>query len=146
MIRCLHEMMFSMGSQIYLFRCAAAYDPSSCSEESTLVCVCIPILVTTFRHSVSGSVVWNHCRTHLAPCIRPHCVCSVLHAHVQFCRFDKADATAGTAMTDRLSQLRTHWVQISWSIGSKKIIWICSPGGSRTLNFLRARRAPYPLG
>ena len=29
-----------------------------------------------------------------APCIHLRCVCSVLHAHVQFCRFDKADATA----------------------------------------------------
>ena len=25
---------------------------------------------------------------------RPRCVCSVLRAHVQFCRLDKADATA----------------------------------------------------
>ena len=28
------------------------------------------------------------------PTNRPRCVCSVLRAHVQFCRFDKADATA----------------------------------------------------
>ena len=35
-----------------------------------------------------------HCCTHLAPCVRPCCVCSVLRAHAQFCRFDKADATA----------------------------------------------------
>ena len=49
-----------------------------------------------------------------------------LHAHVQFCWFDKADATAtfsDTAVTDRHSdttifQLRAHWVQISWSVGS----------------------------
>ena len=39
-------------------------------------------------------LAWNHCRTHPAPCVRPGCVCSVLHAHAQFCRFDKADATA----------------------------------------------------
>ena len=26
-----------------------------------------------------------------------------------------------------------------------KIVRICAPGGSRTLDFLRARRAPYPL-
>ena len=30
----------------------------------------------------------------IAACVRPRCVCSVLRAHVQFCRFDKADATA----------------------------------------------------
>ena len=56
-----------------------------------------------------------------------------------------------TAITDRHSdttvfQLRAHWVQISWSIGSEKIVLTCAPGGSRTLDFLRARRAPYPLG
>ena len=33
-------------------------------------------------------------RTHPAPCVRPRCVCSVLRPHAQFCRFDKADATA----------------------------------------------------
>ena len=54
-------------------------------------CVCVPILVTTFP---SGSVVRNHCRKDPAPCVRPRCVVSVLPAHAQFCRFDKADATA----------------------------------------------------
>ena len=29
------------------------------------------------RRSPSGSAVWNHCRTHPAPCVRPRCVCSV---------------------------------------------------------------------
>ena len=28
----------------------------------------------------------------------------------------------------------------------RKIVRTCAPGGSRTLDFLRARRAPYPLG
>ena len=56
-----------------------------------------------------------------------------------------------TAITDRHSdttifQLRGHWVRISWSIGSEKIVRTCASGGSRTLDFLRARRAPYPLG
>ena len=55
-----------------------------------------------------------------------------------------------TAITDRHSdttvfQLRAHWVRISWSIGSEKIVRTCAPGGSQTLDFLRARRAPYPL-
>ena len=60
---------------------------------------------------------------HSAPCVRSRCVCSVLRAHVQFCRFDKVDATANTAhcdtaITDRHSdttifQLRAHWVRIS---------------------------------
>ena len=55
-----------------------------------------------------------------------------------------------TAITDRHSdttdfQLRAHWVRISWSIGSEKLFGR-APGGSRTLDFLRARRASYPLG
>ena len=47
-----------------------------------------------YSNSRSGSAVRNHCRTHPALCVRPRCVCSFLRAHVQFCRFDKADATA----------------------------------------------------
>ena len=51
-----------------------------------------------------------------------------LLAHVQFCRFDKADATptfSDTVVSDRHSdtiifQLRAHWVRLSWSIGSEK--------------------------
>ena len=55
-----------------------------------------------------------------------------------------------TAITNHHSdstifQLRAHWVRISWSTGSKNLSDMC-PGGSRTLDFLRARRAPYPLG
>ena len=50
-----------------------------------------PLLVTTFP---SGSAVQNHGRTHPVSCVRPYCVYSVLRAHVQFCQFDKADATA----------------------------------------------------
>ena len=56
-----------------------------------------------------------------------------------------------TAITDRHSDttifhLRTHWVRLSWSIGSEKLVGHVPPCGSRTLDFLLARRAPYPLG
>ena len=56
-----------------------------------------------------------------------------------------------TAITDRHSdttnfQLRAHWVRISWSIGSEKSLGHVPPGGTRTLDSLHARRAPYPLG
>ena len=54
-------------------------------------CVCIPILVTTLPE-------WLSCMEplpHTPVAVRPsRCVYSVLRAHVQFCRFDKADATA----------------------------------------------------
>ena len=50
------------------------------------------------------------------------------------------------AITDRHSettiiQLRAHWVQISWSVGSEKLFGHVPP-----LDFLHAKRAPYPLG
>ena len=56
-----------------------------------------------------------------------------------------------TAITDRHSdttifQLRADLcadILVYW-IG--KIVRTCAPGGSRTLDFLLARRAPYPLG
>ena len=38
-------------------------------------------------------------------------------------------------------QLRAHWVRI----GSEKLLGR-APSGSRTLDFLHARQAPYPLG
>ena len=62
--------------------------------------VCVCVFQFSLRRSPSGSAVRNHCLTHPAPCVRPRCVCSVLRAHVQVCRFDKADAT--------IFQLRAH--------------------------------------
>ena len=59
-----------------------------------LKCVCVCVLQFSYRRYPSGSAVRNHCRTHPEPCVRPRCICSVLRARVQFCRFDKADATA----------------------------------------------------
>ena len=50
--------------------------------------VCIPILLTTFPEWLSGMEPLPHTP---APCARPRCVCSVLCADVQFCRFDKED-------------------------------------------------------
>ena len=54
------------------------------------VCVCIPVLETSFPKWLSGTEPLPHTS---GPCVRPR-VCSVLRAHVQFCQFDKADATA----------------------------------------------------
>ena len=67
----------------------------------------------------------------------PRCVCSVLHAHVQFCRLIRRTPPptfSDTAITDRhadttIFQLRAHWVRISWSIGSKKSFGHVPPVG-----------------
>ena len=114
-------------------------------------CVCVPILVTTFP---SGSAVRNHCRIHPAPCVRPRFVCSVLRAHAQLCRFDKAEATADVQWhCNHRPPLWYHYFPAQSSLGANilvywigKIVRTLAPGGSRTLDFLRARRAPYPLG
>ena len=77
--------------------------------------------------------------------------CVHMHSFAGLIRRTPPPTFSDTAITDRHSdttifQLRAHWVRISWSIGSEKIVRTCAPGGSRTLDFLHARRAPYPLG
>ena len=74
-----------------------------------------------------------------------------MHSFAGLIRRTPPPTFSDTAITDRHSdttnfQLRAHWVRISWSIGSEKSFGHVPPGGSRTLDFLRARRAPYPLG
>ena len=63
----------------------------SMSDWWEIISVCIPVLVTTFPEWLSGTEPLP-----LPPgAVRPSSyVCSILCAHAQFCRFDKADATA----------------------------------------------------
>ena len=112
------------------------------------VCVCNPILVTTFPGWLSGTEPWP--RTP-APCVRPRCVCCVLRAYVQFCRFDKADAVADVKR--HCPPLWYHCFPAQSTLGADilvywtgKIVRACTASGSRTLDFLRERRTPYPLG
>ena len=56
---------------------------------SFVVSVCIPILETKFPEWLSGSEPLPHTPGAVR---QSSCVCSVLRAHAQFCRFDKADA------------------------------------------------------
>ena len=58
---------------------------------------------------------------------------------------------SGTAITNRHSDTTIFPAQSSLGVDILvywigKIVRTCAPGGSRTLDFLRARRAPYPLG
>ena len=78
-------------------------------------------------------------------------LCVHMHSFAGLIRRTPPPTFSDIAITDRhsdttISQLRAHWVRISWSIGSEKIVRTRAPGGSRTFDFLRARRAPYPLG
>ena len=77
--------------------------------------------------------------------------CVHMHSFAGLIRRTSPPTFSDTAITDRHSdttifQLRAHWVRISWSIGSEKSFGHVPPGGSRTLDFLRGSRAPYPLG
>ena len=76
--------------------------------------------------------------------------CLHMHSFAALIRRMPPPTFSDTAITDRHSdttifQIRAQWLRISWSIGSEKSFGHVAPGGSRTLNFLRARRAPYPL-
>ena len=121
------------------------------NDHDRCACVCIPILVTTFPEWLRGTEPLPHTPV---PCVRPRSVCSVLRAHVQFCRFDKADATADVQWhCNHRPPLWYHYFPAQSSLGVDILVyWIgkmvrtCAPGGSRTFDFLRARRAPYPLG
>ena len=86
----------------------------------------------SYRRSPSGSAARNHCRTHPAPCVRPRCVCSVLYMYsfAGLIRRTLPPTFSDTAITDRhsdttISQLRAHWVRISWSIGSENRLDMC---------------------
>ena len=85
--------------------------------------MCIPFLVTTFPEWLSGT---EPCGTHPAPCVRLRCVCSVLRAHVQFCRFDKADATADVQWhCNHRPPLWYHYFPAQSSLGADILVyWI----------------------
>ena len=77
--------------------------------------------------------------------------CVHMHSFAGLIRRTPPPTFSDTAITDRHSdttifQLRAHWVRISWSVGWEKSFGHVPSGGSRTLDFLRARRAPYPQG
>ena len=106
-------------------------------------CVCIPILVTTFPEWISGTEPLLHTPS----AVRPSSLC--LKCFAGLIRRTPLP-TRDTAITNHhpdttIFKLRAHWVRISWSTGSQKS-FRHSPGGSGTLDFLQARRAPYPLG
>ena len=62
------------------------------------------------------------------------CHASVLVVFVVFCAHMYSFAGFSSLGADIL----VYWIG--------KIVRTCAPGGSQTLDFLRARRAPYPLG
>ena len=77
--------------------------------------------------------------------------CVHMHSFAGLIRRTPPPTFSDTAITDRHSDTTIFTAQSSlgadilvYWIG--KIIRTCAPGGSRTLDFLHARRAPHPLG
>ena len=77
-----------------------------------------------------------------------------LRAHVQFRRFNKADATADIQWhCNHRPPLWYHYFPAQSTLGGdilvywiEKIIQTCASGGSRNLDSLREQQTPYPLG
>ena len=109
--------------------------------------------------SFSLHILWSNSRNDVPPVAQHRASVLVvfvlfslhMHSFASLIRRTPPPTFSDTAITDRhpdttIFQLRAHWVRISWYIGSGKIVRTGAPGGSRTLDFLRARQAPYPLG
>ena len=76
--------------------------------------------------------------------------CVLMHSFAGLIRRTPPPTFNDTVITDHHSdttifQLRAHWVRISWSIVSEKSFRHV-PRWESNLDFLRARRAPCPLG
>ena len=121
-------------------------DTPSHSTMCVCVCVCSNSRNDVPRVAQRYGTIAAHTRRRASFLVVFVVFCVHMYSFAGLIRRTPPPTFSDTAVTDRHShttifQLRTHWVRISWSIGSEK-----SFGGSRTHDFLRARRAPYPLG
>ena len=115
------------------------------------MCVCSNSLNDVPRVAQRNGTIAPHTRRRAAILIVFVVFCVHMYNFAGLIRRTPPPTFSDTAVTDRHSdttifQLRAHWVRICWSVGSEKSFRHVPPGGSRTLDFLRARRAPYPLG
>ena len=107
--------------------------------------MCIPIHVTTFpRVAQRYGTIAAHTRRRASVLVVFVVFCVHMHSFAGLIRRTPPPTFSDTAIspTATLSSLGAN-ILVYW-IG--KIVRTCAPGGSRTLDFLRARRAPYPLG
>ena len=98
-----------------------------------LVCVCIPILVTTFPEGFSG-ITAAHTRRRSSVLVVFVVFCVHMYSFAGLIRRAPPPAFSDTAITDRHSNttnflLKAHWVRISWSIGSEKSFGHLPPVG-----------------
>ena len=121
-------------------------------ENLLMVCVCSNSRNDVPRVAQRYGTIAAHTRCRASVLVVFVVFCVHMHSFAGLIRRTPPPTFSDTAITDRHSdttifQLRAHWVRIScmvYWIG--KMVRTCAPGGSRTLDFLRAGRAPFPLG
>ena len=121
----------------------------ACVRACVCVCVCV---YSNSRNDVPRvaqrhGTIAAHTRRRASVLVVFVVFCVHMHSFAGLIRRTPPPTFSNTAITDHQSdttifQVRAHWVRISWSVGSEKIVRTCAPGGSRTLDFLHARRAP----
>ena len=118
---------------------------------SVCVCVCVYVCVcvcSSSRNDVPRVAQWygtiaayTRRRVFVVFCVH-------MHSFAGLIRRTPPPTFSDNAITDRYHYFPAHSslgadILVYW-IG--KIVRTCAPDGSRTLDFMRARRAPYPLG
>ena len=103
--------------------------------------MCIQILVTTFPEWLSGTEQLPHIRRRASVCVVFVVFCVHMHSFPGLIR--RTPVTLQSPTATLIPYFPAQSSLVCW-IG--KIVWTCAPGGSRTLDFLCARPAPYPLG
>ena len=115
-------------------------------------CVCISILVMMFPEWLSGTEPLLH----TPGVVRQSSLCFVefcvhMHSFAVFIRRTPPPTFSDTAITDHHSDTTSFPAQSSLGTDIlvywiRKIVRTCAAGVIRTLDFLHARGAPYPLG
>ena len=122
-------------------------------KETNQVCVCSNSRNDVLQVAQRYGTIAAHTRRRASVLVVFVVFCVHMHSFAGLIRRTPPPTFSDTAITDHHSdttifQLRAHWVRIQcilvYWIG--KIVRTYAPGGSRTLDFLCARRAPYPLG
>ena len=99
------------------------------------MCVCIPVLVTTFpRVAQRYGTIAAHTRRRASVLVVFVVFCVHMHSFAGLIRRTPPPTFSDTAIIDRHSettifQLRAHWVRVSWSIGSERSFGHVPPVG-----------------
>ena len=122
----------------------------NCITGKTALCVYTNSRKDVPRVTQRYGTIAAHTRRHASVLIVFVVFCVHMHSFAGLIRRTPPLMSSDTAITDRHSdttifQLRAHWVRISWSIGSEKSFGHVTLWESN-LDFLRVKRAPYPLG